>query len=172
MGGTRWLDDAQQRSWRSYVEGSALLVDVRDRRLRSRHHLSLADFEILMRLSEAPGGRMRMAELAEVSYYSRSRLSHTVARLEARLLVRRCDDEGDRRGVVASLTETGQALLVRAARDNVETVREHFVDLLSPADLETIGRAFRTVADSIHRSAGEPDEPPAAPGGRATSGNK
>lgn len=76
MSGTRWLDDDQQRSWRSYVEGSALLVDVRDRRLRSRHHLSLADFEILMRLSEAPGGRMRMADLAELSYYSRSRPAH------------------------------------------------------------------------------------------------
>ncbi|WP_326794479.1 MarR family transcriptional regulator [Streptomyces sp. NBC_01808] len=155
MSGTRWLDDDQQRSWRSYVEGSALLVDVRDRRLRSRHHLSLADFEILMRLSEAPGGRMRMADLAELSYYSRSRLSHTVSRLEARRLVRRGDDADDKRGVVASLTRTGQALLVEAAKDNVETVREHFVDLLSPADLETIGRAFRTVAAKIHEAAGE-----------------
>lgn len=159
MSGTRWLDDDQQRHWRSYVEGSALLVDVRDRRLRDRHNLSLADYEILMRLSEAPEGRMRMAELAELSYYSRSRLSHTVSRLESRRLVSRCGDADDKRGVVASLTETGQALLVEAAEDNVETVREHFVDLLSPADLETIGRAFRTVAEKIHRSAGERDEP-------------
>lgn len=57
--------------------------------------------------------------------------------------------------MVASLTRTGQALLVEAAKDNVETVREHFVDLLSPADLETIGRAFRTVAAKIHEAAGE-----------------
>ncbi|WBB61755.1 MarR family transcriptional regulator [Streptomyces sp. WMMC500] len=155
MSGTRWLDDAQQRQWRSYVEGSALLVDVRDRRLRSRHHISLADFEILMRLSEAPEGRMRMAELAELSYYSRSRLSHTVSRLEARRLVHRGDDADDGRGVVASLTETGQALLVKAAEDNVETVREHFVDLLSAAELETIGRAFRKVAARIHESTGD-----------------
>ncbi|AKH81539.1 MarR family transcriptional regulator [Streptomyces sp. CNQ-509] len=172
MSGTRWLDDDQQRSWRSYVEGSALLVDVRDRRLRSRHHLSLADFEILMRLSEAPGGRMRMAELAELSYYSRSRLSHTVSRLEARGLVRRGDDADDKRGVVASLTGAGQALLVEAAKDNVETVREHFVDLLSPADLETIGRAFRTVAAKIHESAGEQAGRSASPRGQATPGTE
>lgn len=146
MAGSGWLDDVQQQEWRSYVEGSALLLDGRDRRLRSRHNVSLADFEILVRLSEAPEGRLRMADLAELSYYSRSRLSHTVARLEARRLVQRSEDDEDKRGVVASLTETGRAVLVKAAKDNVQTVREHFIDVLSPSELETIGRAFRKVA--------------------------
>ena len=154
MSGTRWLDDAQQRDWRAYVEGSALLLDVRDRHLRRHHNLSLADFEILVRLSEAPSGRLRMAELAELAYYSRSRLSHTVARLEARQLVQRGDDDEDKRGVVASLTKAGRAALTKAARDNVQTVREHFIDLLTPSELETIGRAFRAVADKI-RTSGE-----------------
>ncbi|WP_020386731.1 MarR family winged helix-turn-helix transcriptional regulator [Kribbella catacumbae] len=152
MAGSGWLDDAQQRQWRSYVEGSALLLEVRDRRLRSQHNVSLADFEILMRLSEAPGGRLRMADLAELSYYSRSRLSHTVARLEVRQLVQRSEDDEDKRGVVASLTETGRAVLVKAAKDNVQTVREHFVDVVSPAELETIGRAFRKVAAKLHET--------------------
>jgi DNA-binding MarR family transcriptional regulator len=93
--------------------------------------------------------------LAELAYYSRSRLSHTVARLEARQLVQRSDDDADRRGVVASLTEAGRAVLAKAARDNVQTVREHFIDLLSPSELETIGRAFRTVATRIRQSAEE-----------------
>lgn len=152
MGGSQWLDDAQQRDWRAFVEGSALLLEVRDRRLRRHHNLSLADFEILVRLSEAPEGRMRMATLAELAYYSRSRLSHTVARLEARGLVQRTEDDDDKRGVAASLTKAGRTLLTRAAKDNVQTVREHFIDLLAPSELETIGRAFRTVATRIRES--------------------
>ncbi|MEO3875183.1 MarR family transcriptional regulator [Nonomuraea sp. B12E4] len=153
MGDPRWLDDAEQRDWRSFVEGSALLMELRDRRLRRHHNLSLADFEILVRLSEAPEGRLRMAELAELSYYSRSRLSHTVARLEARKLVQRCNDDEDKRGVVASLTETGRTVLVTAAMDNVQTVREHFIDLLSASELQAIGRAFREVAAKVRQSA-------------------
>ncbi|MFC7587976.1 MarR family winged helix-turn-helix transcriptional regulator [Nonomuraea antimicrobica] len=153
MGDPRWLDDAEQRDWRSYVEGSALLLEVRDRRLRRDHNLSLADFEILVRLSEASEGRLRMAELAELSFYSRSRLSHTVARLEARKLVQRCNDDEDKRGVVASLTETGRAVLVKAAMDNAQTVREHFIDLLSTSELQAIGRAFQAVAAKARQSA-------------------
>lgn len=156
MNDARWLDDAQQRHWRAYVEGSARLLDVRDRQLRRRHNLSLADFEILVRLSEAPDGRLRMAELADLAYYSRSRLSHTFARLEARQLVQRGNDHDDKRGVVASLTEAGRAVLNKAAKDNVETVREYFVDLLSPAELETIGRAFKAVATKIRQSGSVP----------------
>jgi DNA-binding MarR family transcriptional regulator len=152
MDTSRWLDDAQQRDWRAYVEGSALLLEVRDRELRRRHNLSLADFEILVRLSEAPEGCMRMAELAELAYYSRSRLSHKIAQLEARRLVQRGDDAHDKRGVVASLTKAGRTVLTEAARDNVQTVREHFIDLLAPSELETIGRAFREVTTRIRRS--------------------
>jgi hypothetical protein len=55
--------------------------------------------------------------------------------------------------VVASLTEAGRAVLTKAARDNVQTVREHFIDLLSPSELETIGRAFQAVAAKIRQSA-------------------
>lgn len=155
MSDPRWLNDAQQRDWRAYVEGSALLLDVRDRQLRRRHNLSLADFEILVRLSEAPEG-LRMSELADLAYYSRSRLSHTFARLEARQLVQRGNDHDDKRGVVASLTEAGRQVLEKAAKDNVQTVREYFVDLLSPAELETVGRAFKAVATKIRQSGSLP----------------
>jgi DNA-binding MarR family transcriptional regulator len=145
----RWLDAAQQRDWRAYIEGSVRLADLLDRDLKAKHGLTTAEYEILVRLSEAPDRRLRMAELAEYASQSRSRLSHTVARLECKGLVSRGTCGDDKRGVNAELTEKGFTFLERAARDHVATVREHFIDVIDPEDLKAIGRAFIAVAEQV-----------------------
>jgi DNA-binding MarR family transcriptional regulator len=149
MAEPRWLDAAQQRDWRAYIDGSLRLHDLLDQSLKNTHGLSSAEYEILVRLSEAPGRRLRMAELAESTSQSRSRLSHTCGRLEGKGLVRRetCDD--DKRGVWCRLTEDGFATLEKAARNHVEVVREYFVDIIDPADLRAIGRAFTAVRHKV-----------------------
>lgn len=90
-----------------------------------------------------------MAELATSVSHSRSRLSHTIARLENNGLVVRETCPGDRRGVYAVLTDDGFARLAAAARTHVEGVRRSFVDIVPPADFATIGRAMQGVADAI-----------------------
>ncbi|MEV0400469.1 MarR family transcriptional regulator [Actinoallomurus sp. NPDC050550] len=145
----RWLDAAQQRDWRAYIEGSVRLADLLDRDLKSKHGLSTAEYEILVRLSEAPGRRLRMAELADFASQSRSRLSHTVARLECKGLVARGTCGADKRGVNAELTDEGFTLLEKAARDHVTTVREFFIDVIDPDDLKAIGRAFGAVTEQV-----------------------
>src|SRR3954451_2005067 len=91
---TRWLDVEEQQAWRSYVRAVRLL-DEELRRGLERHGLSHPEYEILVRLSEAPGHVLRMSELAGDVVSSRSRLTHTVSRLERDgLVVRRassCD---------------------------------------------------------------------------------
>jgi DNA-binding MarR family transcriptional regulator len=145
MSEPRWLDAAQQRDWRAYVDGSVRLTETMDRDLKTKHGLSVSEYEILVRLSEAPERRLRMAELAENASQSRSRLSHTCSRLEAKGLVKRDSCPNDKRGVFAHLTDEGYAALERAARDHVETVRTFFIDVIQPEDLEAIGRAFGLV---------------------------
>jgi DNA-binding MarR family transcriptional regulator len=148
----RWLDAAQQRDWRAYVEGSVRLADLLDRDLKAKHGLTMAEYEILVRLSEASDRRLRMAELAEFASQSRSRLSHTVSRLECKGLVARGTCGADKRGVNAELTEQGVAFLEKAAVDHVNTVREFFVDVIDPADLKAIGRAFTAVARQVEKA--------------------
>ncbi|MFC9257246.1 MarR family winged helix-turn-helix transcriptional regulator [Amycolatopsis thailandensis] len=146
---TNWLDTDQQRDWRAFIEGSVRFVDLLDRRLREQHGLSLAEYELLVRLSEADDGSMRMADLAKSAYYSRSRLSHRVNGLEVRGLVRRETTADDGRGVRARLTDEGRETLLRAAPDNLRTVRAHFVDVIEPEDLRAIGRAMRAVSEQL-----------------------
>ena len=146
---TRWLSQDQQRSWRRFIEGTLRLYERLDRDLRERHGLSMPEYEILVRLSERPERRIRMAELAEQANQSRSRLSHTVTRLERQHLVVRDTCSDDRRGVFAVLTDEGFARLQEASHTHATGVREHFVDLVSDEDLETIGRGMGMVAAKL-----------------------
>ncbi|MEU7611019.1 MarR family transcriptional regulator [Micromonospora sp. NPDC049204] len=149
---TRWLDPDEQRTWRAYLAASRMLMDTLDRELQREAGMPHAYYEILVRLSEAPGRQLRMSDLAEAAGSSRSRLSHAVARLEAAGWVRREDCPTDRRGQVALLTDVGFATLAAAAPGHVEGVRRHLFDALSPAQVDQLRRISETLADHLRRS--------------------
>src|SRR3569623_885389 len=127
---TVWLDQQEQRSWRAYLVGTTLLMDRLDRELREQHRLSMPEYEILVRLSEAEGNRLRMAVLADSVSHSRSRVTHTVSRMEAAGLVARDACLSDGRGVEAVLTDQGRETLVNAAPTHVAGVRRLLIDLV------------------------------------------
>jgi DNA-binding MarR family transcriptional regulator len=157
--GTRWLSAEQQQIWRAYLLGNARLHDRLEKDLRA-HGVSLSEYEILVQLSEAPDRTQRMAELANGVHQSRSRLTHTISRMERAGYVSRFTCASDKRGVYARLTEKGYARLVEAAPSHVTGVREAFVDVATPEDFEALGRVFRAV---IARSEGPPDAPDPSP---------
>lgn len=142
----QWLTADQQRAWRSYLSGSARLTEALTRQLEQDADLSLSEYEILVRLSETPGRTLRMSELASSLVHSRSRLTHTVTRLERRGLVRRENCLVDGRGVNCVMTDEGYALLVDAAPGHVRAVRAHLVDLLSDEQMLVLGEAMERVA--------------------------
>lgn len=140
----QWLTEEQQRVWRTYLLGVARLTDELDADLR-RSGLDLPEYEILVVLEESPDRRLRMSELAEAVHQSRSRLTHTIARMEKTGLVERETCPTDRRGVWAQLTETGYEMLRQTAPSHVKAVRRFFVDAVDPDDYEALGRAFAAV---------------------------
>jgi DNA-binding MarR family transcriptional regulator len=146
---TPWLNQEQQADWRAYIVGTTLLLDVLDRELRHAHGISLGEYEILVRLSESPDRTLRMAQIAESMRHSRSRVTHTVSRMEAAGLVRRAASATDRRGVEATMTEEGYDLLVQAAPTHVNGVRTHFVDLATPEEFSALGRVMNAVSDHL-----------------------
>ena len=142
MAKTRWLTASEQRAWRAYLEATTLLFDALDRQLQRDSTMPHAYYEILVRLSEAPGRSMRMSELADATRSSRSRLSHAVARLEERGWLKRVECPTDKRGQIAVLTDVGFAALEEAAPGHVAAVRRHLIDRLTRqqvAQLERIG---------------------------------
>lgn len=139
-----WLTADQQQVWRSWLAASAAINEHLNEELRP-YGLDLGEYEILVRLSEAPGRQLRMSELAMSVRQSRSRLTHAVSRLEKKGIVTRTNCPLDGRGVIAHLTDSGFEHLDAAAHAHVRSVREAFVDVVDPDDFEALGRAMTAV---------------------------
>jgi DNA-binding MarR family transcriptional regulator len=133
-----WLDTEEQRAWRAFLAATQLLHAQLERELQQDSGIPHTYFEILVRLSEAPGQVLRMSELAGVADSSRSRLSHAVARLEQAGWVRRESCPTDRRGYFARLTDEGRAALAAAAPGHVESVRRLLFDRLTPEQVQQL----------------------------------
>jgi DNA-binding MarR family transcriptional regulator len=148
---TRWLSEDEQASWRATIAMMLLLPDRLGRELTKNHGLSLPDFEILVKLSEAPEAQMRMSHLADKTLASRSRLSHACDRLEKSGFITRQACEADGRGYWAVLTDFGWEKLNSAAADHVESVRSHLVDLLTPNEFAELGRIALKVSEHLKK---------------------
>ncbi|MBO3083470.1 MarR family winged helix-turn-helix transcriptional regulator [Cellulomonas fengjieae] len=141
----KWLDAEQQAHWRSFRGGVDRLYAALDHELEQETGLSRHEYEVLVRLSEAPERTLRMAQLADNLAHSRSRLTHTIRRMEEQGLVVRLPCVEDARGVNCTLTEKGWQTLVAAAPSHVQSVRNHLVDVLSPEQFAALGDAMETV---------------------------
>lgn len=155
-GTPRWLDAEEQRAWRSYLRTVRLLENALDRDLQ-RHGIQLSEYEVLSMLSEASEGHMRMSALADLVVQSRSRLTHTAARLERRGWVNRRPSPVDRRGVELTLTEQGRTALEEMAVLHVESVRCNLTDQLTREEFLALGEAMRVVGMAIRKAPGGED---------------
>jgi len=145
----RWLTAEQQQHWRAFVDASALLNDALGRQLERDADLSLSEYEVLVRLSEAPLRTLRMSVLADELAHSRSRITHTIRRMEARGFVERRACLADGRGVNAAMTDLGFERLERAAPGHVSAVRANLVDVLTDDQLTALGAAMATVRSAL-----------------------
>ena len=141
----RWLADAEDRAWRGYLRMRTLLHARILRDLAREAGLSGPDYDVLSHVSESPGRRSRLGELAERMAWSRSRLSHHLTRMERRGLVTREDCPSDGRGAFVVLTEAGFRHIQAAAPGHVASVRRHFIDLLSRDQLDVL----TTITDTV-----------------------
>ncbi|MEV8290210.1 MarR family winged helix-turn-helix transcriptional regulator [Streptomyces niveus] len=141
----RWLTEAEQRAWQAYRRMFLLLNAQLARDLAQDSGLSDADYDVLSALGASPDRRRRVSELADRMLWSRSRLSHHLARMQQRGLVVREECATDGRGAVVVLTDEGTRTIERAAPPHVDSVRRHFIDLLSPEQIEV----FATIGETV-----------------------
>ena len=144
----RWLDSDQQTAWRALVLGTTLLFDRLDDDLRRHHNISLAEYEILVRLSERDG-QMRMAQLADAMAHSRSRITHTIKRMERSDLVERCELTRGRAGRHRPAHRTRRAAAAqRRAHPRRGRARPPGRPRLDE-DFQALGRVMDAVADNL-----------------------
>jgi DNA-binding MarR family transcriptional regulator len=152
-------DEAHLAAWRSLLEVHAAVTDLLERELEQERGLALSKFEVLLKLADAPGGRMRMLELAESVLLSKSGLSRLVDRMEEAELVRRERCPSDRRGAFAVVTDEGRRVLHRAAPVHLRGIQEHFARHLDGEEARVLARLLERV-NAAARAGGSERECP------------
>jgi DNA-binding MarR family transcriptional regulator len=145
MSGPHWLEETEQRAWRGYLAMHAQLSARLHRELAADTGLSLADFDVLVCLTDRPEARARVLELAEALQWEKSRLSHHLTRMHRRGLVTREECPGDARGAYIVLTSHGRRSIEQAAPAHVATVRDLVFDQLTTTQIETLA----TITDTV-----------------------
>lgn len=152
---TPWLTEKQQEVWRRWLRINAVLPATLHRELHTDAGLSLSDFDVLVHLTDRPGGRVRVNDLARALHWERSRVSHHVTRMERRGLIRREECPEDGRGAFVVITPAGRTAIEQAAPGHVQTVRDLVFDTLSDDELDSLRDITRKVLSRL-----EPASPP------------
>ena len=151
---------AEASAWRAYFEGTRLLQEELERRMKVSCGLDLGDFNVLLVLSEADGGRIRMGDLARLISFGPGRLTYRITALERAGLVAREHSAGDARGRDAVLTEAGRRTLRRTRPIHARHVEELFLARLAPGDAPLLERIFAPLrADLLAACAQAPPDP-------------
>jgi DNA-binding MarR family transcriptional regulator len=146
----RWLNPTEQRAWRGFLDLHAELSARLNQDLQRTSGLSLADYDVLVHLTDVPDARRRPGELAESLQWEKSRLSKQVARMRARGLLIREECESDRRGFYVVLTARGRRAIEDAAPAHVEQVRRLMLDALSDAQVAGLAKSLTRVLTHLH----------------------
>jgi DNA-binding MarR family transcriptional regulator len=139
------LSDTESAAWRGLLRVHAALARELDNELCREHDLPLSSYEVLASLERAPGGRMRMRDLADSVALSRSGLTRLVDRLARERLLERAGCRADGRGAFAVITEAGRGRLRRARPDHLEAVRRHFLGHFGERELRTLADLWERV---------------------------
>jgi DNA-binding MarR family transcriptional regulator len=146
---TPGLSAAQLAAWKAFLKAHTVITRALERQLIETHHLPLAEYDVLVQLSAADGGALRMSQLADRVLLSRSGLTRLVERLERSGLVERIDCSSDARGSFAVLTELGRRRRLEAAPAHLESVRSLFADPLTDEQVEGLRQALELLAAAV-----------------------
>jgi len=158
-----WLDPRENRAWRAFLHAHHQIILRLRRQLLQDSGLTWADYEILAVLSEHPTGQMPAQELGALVQWEKSRLSHQIRRMQEQELIVREPNPADGRSAMICLLPAGRRAIEDAAPQHVRNVRRHFIDLFTPAELDTFAalneRVLRHLAEDPFPEESAPDEP-------------
>ncbi|MCG5432947.1 MarR family transcriptional regulator [Mycobacterium sp. MYCO198283] len=143
------LDIAEFRSWQNFLEAALRLSSTLNRELVEAHTVTLVDVRLLDLLDRSPTGSARMGDLAEALMALPSRITRQIRRLEAHGLVQRQASPEDGRGVNATITDEGRALVAKAKVTYGRGVRVHYLDQLTRAQMTALGENCRRINTAL-----------------------
>lgn len=151
MARMRWLDSDEMKAWRSYITTSVDLMKALEADV-SPYGITMGDYQLLAMISKAPDSRLRLCDLADQLRLTRGGLTRRMDGVLSQGLVRRVQDDRDRRVAFAELTAKGWTLLKKIAPIHLVSVRRLMIDHLSRAEIKAIGSAFGKIEANLRES--------------------
>src|SRR5919198_3657202 len=125
-------------AWVGLLRGHAALTRALNAELLADHGLTLNAYEVLLRLSRAPGRRLRRVDLAEQVLLTASGITRLLDGLQASGYVDKASCSSDARVTYAVLTKAGLEKLRSAAEVHLAGVRARFAERYSDDELSTL----------------------------------
>lgn len=149
------LDADEERFWRAFVRLILVTARVLENDPQVQSKLTLAEYGILMNLSESAGREMSMAELARRVALSPSHIGRVVGEMMKQGLITRSPALDDRRVQVAALTDAGLQRLAKAWPEHLRSARSRVVDHVDPAQLQALTGVMESLLPAAERPAGD-----------------
>jgi DNA-binding MarR family transcriptional regulator len=154
----RWLEPREQSAWRAYLDMNAKLTARLNREMQDTAGISIADYSVLVQLTDHVDARMRVLELAKALGWEKSRLSHQLSRMQQRGLIERSNCSEDRRGAWIGLTDQGRRTIDAAAPLHVEAVRRYVFDPLDADQVAALGAIAEAVVGVLAAGCAEQED--------------
>ena len=133
-------------AWELYFTTTARLTERIEAALKCKAGLSMPEYSVLLMTDRAGEEGVRPSLLAHQVVFSRSRLTHTMKRLESRGLIERRPCQGDGRGGLVFLTLDGKTLFDKAALIQRAVIRRLFLDDITPEEVSMLTSLFTRVS--------------------------
>jgi DNA-binding MarR family transcriptional regulator len=150
------LSATEEALWRAMMRIVKIIPRHLDSDLIRGAGLTASEYTTIMHLSEAPNRELRMADLANATDLSASRMTRLVDDLQSRGLVTKTASSSDARGNVARLTPRGMAKLKAAWPVHLASVRRRFFDGIDAVAVEGVAKALAEVAIQADDTSTEP----------------
>ena len=136
-------------AWELYFTTTARLTERLEAALKCQSGLSMPEYSVLLMTDRAGEAGIRPSVLAHKVVFSRSRLTHTMKRLESRDLISRRPCQGDGRGGLVFLTDAGKRLFDEAAIVQRDVIRRLFLNEITPEEIDMLTGLFSRVSERI-----------------------
>ena len=137
-------------AWELYFTTTARLTERLEAALKCQSGLSMPEYSVLLMTDRAGEAGIRPSVLAHKVVFSRSRLTHTMKRLESRNLISRRPCQGDGRGGLVFLTDAGKRLFDEAAIVQRDVIRRLFLNEITPEEIDMLTGLFSRVSERIN----------------------
>lgn len=146
------LKGKEELVWRDVARFLSLASRLLDEDLQRGANISLSEYAVLVHLSEADTGQLRVREIADLADLSGSHMTRIIGDLAKAGFVEKSRNPEDARGIDVRITKAGLSRLRSAYPIHLASVRSRIMNHVEPKALSCFGEVMAAIVEGIEES--------------------